>query len=323
MLEVSVIVPVYNAERFLQKCIDSIFLQGGALLEIILVYDDSEDDSAALCERFASEHENITAIHQQENRSLGGARNAGMEVAQGEYLFFVDADDFLAPNRLNEMYLCCKKFDLDMLASSVFWIDEDGNILRFTASLSLDEDTVTSGIAYIKNYGCNYMAMVYSYMHKKAFLDAHHIQFPENIYSEDEWFTFQCLAFAKRIIFHNYEHYFYVQHPTSITGSFSKKRGLDVLCVAERVISFVKAHNYDQHTSKSILSYASSTANYLFRPSIPNKPYYKGLLSPTDRKRFIAALKYRKKYALIRLALFLHLENLYNKVFEAIWRHKA
>jgi hypothetical protein len=95
-----------------------------------------------------------------------------------------------------------------------------------------------------------------------------------------------------------------------------------VLLVGERIISFVMAHNYDQRISKSMLSYASKIANYLFSPSVPNKPNYRDFFSSDDRKRFLAVLKYDKRYIPIRLALFLHLENLYNKVFEAIWRYK-
>lgn len=91
---ISVIVPVYNVERYLRRCVDSILHQTYRNLEVLLVDDGSTDASGAICDEYAAQEERVTAVHQK-NGGLSAARNAGLERAQGTYLCFVDSDDFL------------------------------------------------------------------------------------------------------------------------------------------------------------------------------------------------------------------------------------
>ena len=92
---VSVIVPVYNTGRYLQECIGSILEQTVPVYEIILVDDNSNDNSASICDRYAESYSNICVIHKEKNEGLSAARNTGMRVAKGEYLLFCDSDDKL------------------------------------------------------------------------------------------------------------------------------------------------------------------------------------------------------------------------------------
>lgn len=98
-IKVSIIVPVYNVETYLPKCIESILTQSYSNLEIILVDDGSEDTSGKICERFAKEDLRIRVIH-KENGGLSDARNAGLEVATGNYYMFVDSDDYLSSDAM-------------------------------------------------------------------------------------------------------------------------------------------------------------------------------------------------------------------------------
>ena len=126
MVKVTVVIPVYNVEKYLKKCVDSVITQNFNDFEIILVDDGSTDNSGVLCDDYASKYEFISVIH-QENKGLGGARNTGIEAANGEYILFLDSDDFLAPDCLK---ICCEKaeqYNCDMVAFKQQAIFEDGN----------------------------------------------------------------------------------------------------------------------------------------------------------------------------------------------------
>ena len=118
---ISVIIPVYNVSSFLPRCLDSVLRQEH-ILEIILVDDGSTDDSGSLCDRYAAKDSRVTVIH-KENGGLSSARNAGLDVARGKYVAFVDSDDFLeedcyrlllsAAKAHNAPLVCAGRFDLD------------------------------------------------------------------------------------------------------------------------------------------------------------------------------------------------------------------
>ena len=108
---ISVIVPVYNVERYLRRCVDSILHQTYQDLEVLLVDDGSTDASGAICDEYAAQEERVTAVHQK-NGGLSAARNAGLERAQGTYLCFVDSDDFLDSRMLETL---CRRNRMRML----------------------------------------------------------------------------------------------------------------------------------------------------------------------------------------------------------------
>lgn len=110
---ISVIVPVYNVERYLRRCVDSILHQTYQDLEILLVDDGSTDASGAICDEYAAQEERVTAVHQK-NGGLSAARNAGLERAQGTYLCFVDSDDFLDSRMLETLCRDLQEQDADV-----------------------------------------------------------------------------------------------------------------------------------------------------------------------------------------------------------------
>lgn len=127
MPEISVIVPVYNVERFLPKCIESLTGQTLADIEIILVDDGSPDRCGEICDRYASVDSRIKVIHQP-NRGVSAARNAGLAVARAKYIGFVDPDDWVAPEMYGEMIDAIERTGADLVACGYDYYDEDGNI---------------------------------------------------------------------------------------------------------------------------------------------------------------------------------------------------
>lgn len=112
--KLSIVVPVYKVERFLPRCMDSLLRQTFQDFEIILVDDESPDDSAQMCDRYAALDERIKVIHKK-NAGLGMARNSGMEIAQGEYIAFPDSDDYLEPETYEVAYRAAKEVEADAL----------------------------------------------------------------------------------------------------------------------------------------------------------------------------------------------------------------
>ena len=113
-IKVSIVVPVYNVEKYLEQCVDSLLAQTIDSKEIILVDDGSTDSSGKLCDAYAEKNACVRVIHKQ-NGGLGSARNAGAEHVTGEYLYFIDSDDWLETDALETLYAAAKRDDLDIV----------------------------------------------------------------------------------------------------------------------------------------------------------------------------------------------------------------
>ena len=111
---VSIIVPVYKAEQWLHRCVDSILAQTMTDFELLLIDDGSPDKSGEICDEYASKDSRIKVIH-QENKGSVGARNAGLAIAQGKYLAFVDSDDYVRENMLSAMVAVAERDNLDIV----------------------------------------------------------------------------------------------------------------------------------------------------------------------------------------------------------------
>ena len=125
---VSVIVPVYGVEKFLPACLASLQAQTFGDYELILVDDGSPDKSGEICDEWAKAHPNAAVIHQQ-NQGLSGARNAGLKIARGKYIAFVDSDDLVRPEFLQKLYEACEEHHADMALCGVEDVAEDGSCL--------------------------------------------------------------------------------------------------------------------------------------------------------------------------------------------------
>ena len=127
MSAISVIIPVYNVEKYLNACIESVLSQSFNDYEIILVDDGSTDNSGALCDEFAAKYDSISVIH-QENKGLGGARNTGIDAAKGSYILFLDSDDTIDPDCLKICYEKAEKHNCDMVAFKQQALFDDGSL---------------------------------------------------------------------------------------------------------------------------------------------------------------------------------------------------
>lgn len=134
----SIVVPVYNVERYLGRCIDSFAFADSDVFEVILVDDGSADGSAVICDRFASEHENVRVLH-QDNSGVSAARNAGLELAVGEYIWFVDGDDLLADGAIGKNIQALEALSPDLLCFAETLVDSNGSAIGTIPSPDLSK----------------------------------------------------------------------------------------------------------------------------------------------------------------------------------------
>ena len=146
-IKVSVIIPIYNTEKFLPQCIESVRNQTLKNIEIILVDDGSPDSSPLLCDNYAEKDKRIKVIHKQ-NAGLGYARNSGLDIAVGEFVIFIDSDDFILPEMLETLYNTAKEYEADEVRSGIIYFKNG----KYSERKDVEDIAVFSGKEQIKKF---------------------------------------------------------------------------------------------------------------------------------------------------------------------------
>lgn len=220
---VSVIVPVYNVAEYLEECVRSLFAQTYRELEIILIDDGSSDGSGQLCDAFAAQDSRVRVIH-QENAGVSAARNAGLDAARGEYICFVDGDDWTAPEMVAEAVSVMEREGCDICSFGHFFVEEDGEKRYFgrweTSFLRFQEERQQ------QRFLCRWLIpgrlvwSVWCRMFRKGIIEQHGLRFAlgQRI-SEDLDFTFRYLAYCQNLYYLPKPLYNYRQRGTSAVHS--------------------------------------------------------------------------------------------------------
>lgn len=231
---VSVIVPVYNVEKYLDRCIESVKQQTYSNLQIILVDDGAKDKSGAMCDIWKEKDSRITAIHQK-NGGLSNARNTGIKRATGEYLVFVDSDDIIAPNMIEQLVELLEKEDADISICGVEHIFNENNI-RFEqnqAEVTLyDRESAIAEMWYQKSF----LPSAWGKAYKKELFE--NLGFTEGILFEDIDVMHELFWRSNRIAYKNVPLYGYVHRENSITTAKFSKRDCDILQISEKLLRF-------------------------------------------------------------------------------------
>ena len=224
---ISIVVPIYNVEKFLNKCISSIVLQSYSNLEIILVNDGSTDSSGEICEYWAEQDNRIKVIHKK-NGGLSEARNAGIEVAAGEYLCFIDSDDFICSTYIQYLYDLITDKNADLSVCQLFEVDETDNVINRTHK-SLKKELVLEC-----NEECMREFLISSEIGTVAWRKLYRtnlfkpdIRYPEGKYHEDVWTTYKYIAKCNKIVIGNQQLYAYRIRNGSIMNSMFTPNHLD------------------------------------------------------------------------------------------------
>lgn len=237
---ISVIVPVYNVEKYVGKCVDSILNQSYKNLDIILVDDGSTDRSGEICDDYAHHNANIRVIHQS-NGGLSAARNAGLDVMTGEYVTFVDSDDMIHRECITTLYRYIETERAEISTISAIDIEDD-DVCPTTAPRG-ELKVFYSGVEAVESMLFQQRFIdnsAWGKLYKASFFETH--RFPVGILYEDlATIPYVCLE-AKCIATSATPLYFYRKRETSILGSFSLKRS-DVLDVVDDLVKFMGQHH--------------------------------------------------------------------------------
>ena len=198
-MKLSVVIPLYNKEKYIDRCLKSLIAQDVFQdeYEIIVINDGSKDSSEKIAQGYADKHTNIHMFSQQ-NQGLSATRNRGLEIATGDYLYFLDADDYLASNVLGNLLEICEQNNLDILGFSTNET-QDGSLTHSNTSNNIQNYNINivDGITHIGEY--SYRNEVWWYFIKKAFLLDTGIKFIEGRYMEDSVFTTNLFVRANRV----------------------------------------------------------------------------------------------------------------------------
>lgn len=220
--KISVIIPIYKVEKYLNRCVESVVNQSYQNLEIILVDDGSPDNCPKLCDDWAEKDKRIKVIH-KENGGLSDARNAGMDEMSGEYVFFVDSDDWIHKDTLKILMMFQNRQDVDIveckaLPTSKEVTDDQIDVENIALSVLDTKEAMASLLREMP-----LKQTVWNKLYKRNIVEG--IKFEVGKYHEDEFWTYQVLDRAKKILFVDVELYYYYQRQDSIMGqAFSLKR---------------------------------------------------------------------------------------------------
>lgn len=272
MPKVSVIVPVYNVENYIEKCLKTLVNQSMQDIEVIVVNDGSKDNSEKIIKDFIKRYPNKIIYLEKQNGGLSDARNYGLPYAKGEYIAFLDSDDYIEEDTYEKMYELAKKENSDMVECNFIW--EYPN--KRKVDIGQRYETKKEMIQKVRVVAWNKLI-------KREILEKTQIQFPKGYRYEDVEFTYKLVPYLKKVSFLNKPCIHYIQRPNSISNA-QNERTKEIMDVLSHVIRFYKEQGFYKEY-KNELEYIY--ARYLLCSSlmrivkIKNKKVRKKLLNLT------------------------------------------
>lgn len=228
-MELSIIIPVCNVEQYIGPCLESLYRQDlcDDVFEVIVVNDGSTDDSMEVIKGIMSRHHNIHIIN-QENAGPSVSRNAGMELATGEYVLFVDSDDLLMDNGLSVLLQKANETSADMIVPDYIRMNDNEITSQYDARLTDSLIVSKTGYDYyVEDYNPNMGSFIWRILYKRSFLNENNIRLFPGVYYEDIPFLQECFLKARRVIGIHLLYYIYRIRQRSCTYSFTMKNALD------------------------------------------------------------------------------------------------
>ncbi len=277
--KISIIIPVHNAQEYLPKCLDSIINQTLKEIEIVCVNDSSTDNTGAILDNYQQKDSRIKIIN-TDCRCSGGTRNRGLEAANGEYIGFVDADDWVDKDYFEKLYNTAKENSCDIAATSSVVLIENGEekSIKYVGATPADNPVntlekkkkciIATGICWNKIY-------------RKDFLEKNNIHFIEiPTAAEDNYFSALAAIFANQIIFINNSTYYYNFVSTSQTKSLKIEKDFSITDIYKQILDVIDNKNLDSQWKDVILQRAAADI----------KLYYSEMDKATQKK-FLKHLK--------------------------------
>ncbi len=319
---ISIIVPVYNVEQYLDECVNSIIKQTYTNLEIILIDDGSTDASGKMCDEYAEKDKRIKVVH-KENGGLSSARNAGLDICTGEYISFIDSDDYVDPDFIRYMYNLLKKYNVSV--SGCKW-----RFVFFNGNLEAQEKALVENMEPQKDF---YKNLLYGrravgqtvYLFKRDIFD--NLRYSEGIIFEDSDLVYKIFAKCNNVVISNNQLYYYRLRQNSITNSIFDRKKLGLIDVSKKMCDFILSSfpELEMAAASKMVWACYSTLNQLYKSKAVEKniekmildkarPYETTVLcdkeASTREKLGIIARKFGRRFYMLSW-------NVYMKIFKS------
>jgi len=271
---VSVVIPVYNVEKYIKDCITSVIGQSYNNLQIIIINDGSNDKSEDICNEFAKKDSRIIFI-QKQNGGLSDARNVGINNANGEYIVFIDSDDYISPNFIEIMLTESIKNQSDIVACSYYKTSEHGSS-PVTKNIEIIKLTNTEAVIDVLSPKSICEVMTWNKIYKTRLFKEYKITFPVGKIHEDNFTTFRLFYYANNVLFINLPLYYYRQRANSIMSQGFSERSINMIEAAEYARQWLngKGLDFQKDIEANYLSAVITYANLLVESKINDNKYW-------------------------------------------------
>ena len=302
-MKLSLVIPVYNTEKFLEKCLASCLNQNVEMsdYEVIIVDDGTKDNAMDIARSFQEKHSNIT-VFSQENAGLSAARNTGFAHATGDYVWFIDSDDYIDNNALLLIFNKIEE-NPDVICLQGKRSDDDIPRNKFS-------DDVKTGFDVLRHSFDDWDRCVPYYVFNRQFLENHKLSFYVGIFHEDDEFTPRALVFAEKVsVIDKPLYYYWVKTENTITKSVNPKKSYDNIIVAESLSDFKDKNPmpddikqvFDNHISLIINNALANIKDSDKQVQKDFNAYLLGKKHILEALRKSSKMKYRLEYVLFRL----------------------
>ena len=234
---ISVIVPVYNVEKYIHQALVSLSLQDDKNYEVVVVIDGSTDSSEEICREFCKNYNNFWVVSQQ-NLGLGGARNKGISISNGKFITFIDSDDFVSNDYISKLRQKQVETNADVVSSDFCYTDESGELINKSWISNPPKDLKLSG--WQKILGQYSPSVAWGRLYRKELFISNDITFPNHMPHEDLFFTYKALAHSEKAVSIKDKTYFYRQRDGSLSKNISKKHIDAFVAIFNDTESFLK-----------------------------------------------------------------------------------
>ena len=245
MPKVSVIVPIYNVEKYLEKCINSLLSQTLEDIQIILVNDGSKDNSGNIAKEYEKNNKDRVIYVEKENGGLSDARNYGIKYATGDFIAFLDSDDYIEKNAYEEMYNKAIEENADYIECDFIW--------EFPNKIRVDKQYPYKNKKEMLSF---VRVVAWNKLIKRQLITDNNLEFPKGLRYEDIEFTYKLIPFVNKFVYVDKPFIHYVQREGSI-ANVQNERTAEIFTVLDNVIEFYKKNNiYEKYRDELEYNYA-------------------------------------------------------------------